>query len=138
MGEEITDGPFNRTIMGAISDGRIKLCRGFVNEADRFCFTSRQRLASGGSIPTLDGDDQTYRHRIIDANDADFSALLGTDNGRGIASMLKAYPKFYGWKDVKSVVVYPGNKTIGKTYASQSWHLVRYPILDGSCLALLG
>lgn len=65
-----------------------------------------------GSISTLEGDGQTYRHRTIHAKDADFYALLGTDNGRGIASMLKAYPQFYGWKNIKSVILYP-DKSIG-------------------------
>ena len=66
-----------------------------------------------GSIPALDGDDQNHRHRIIDPTEADFFALLGTDNGRGVASMLKAYPHFYGWKNIKSAVVYPDDTKIG-------------------------
>ena len=28
-------------------------------------------------------------------------------SGRGVASMLAAYPHFYGWKDITSVIVYP-------------------------------
>jgi hypothetical protein len=61
----------------------------------------------GSTMAPVPADENIPRCRTICAEDDDFLALLGTENGRGIASMLAAYPHFYRWKDITGVIVYP-------------------------------
>lgn len=54
--------------------------------------------------------DKNLRHLDIYDGEDKFFALLGSDNGKGVARMLADFPHFYGWKTISKVRVYPSSE----------------------------
>ncbi|KAK3294380.1 uncharacterized protein B0H64DRAFT_463181 [Chaetomium fimeti] len=114
--EEPADPDFSETHIRLLESGGLPV-EGYhcVEEGDAMlCWhnfaredTLRENRPHWSDVGALEDDRKPQDNEIItlQAGEADFFSLLGTDNGKGIARMLGAYPWMFGGKIITSAKV---------------------------------